>query len=305
MRLATFNVQNMRLRKDSDQLRLDGAIDEDVPAIGTIDSEQVALVDRKLTAAVIAEADADLVALQEVFDQATLDHFHASFLVPLGAVYPYRVCIEGNDGRSMDVAVLSRKPLEAVKSHAGLSFGDFGLVPPEGHDPVERVFRRDCLAMTCEGLELFICHFKTAGGQTDPNHHIRRAEAAALRAIIECNVTDLQTAEWVALGDFNAHDSEDSADLAALTIDFARDLTLDLPQQERWTYFHEHTGTYTCPDRILASDAFAQRVPRGGLRVFRQGMARVASLHGGKRFPEVGLNRPHASDHALLLAEIE
>ena len=36
-------------------------------------------MDRRLTAGIIARLDADILCLQEVFDPATLDHFHDAF----------------------------------------------------------------------------------------------------------------------------------------------------------------------------------------------------------------------------------
>jgi len=304
MRLGTFNVQNMRLRQVDGQNRLDGAMDGDEPGCETLDPVQTALADRKLTAAVIHAANADLVALQEGFDQATLEHFHSAFLAPLGLDYPHRICLEGNDGRSMDVAVLSRKPLEDVRSHAGLRFSDIGLRAPEGHEACERIFRRDCLAVRCDGLWIFVCHFKAVGDTNDPGHHIRRAEADALRAIIEGAVPEPETSPWVALGDFNAHDRRDAADLAVLGPGFAVDLTMDLPADDRWTYFHRQTGACTCPDRIFVSSVLAAQTPRRNIRLIRRGMAREARPVDTERFADVGYQRPHASDHALLMADL-
>jgi exonuclease III len=86
MRIATFNVQNLRLRHPGGEDRLDGARDGDAAEDAALDP-----VDRRLTAAVIRDMRADVVALQEVFDSETLDHFHDRVLVPGGvAPYPHR-----------------------------------------------------------------------------------------------------------------------------------------------------------------------------------------------------------------------
>ena len=145
MRLASFNVQNMRLRGH----HLDGARDRDLsadlgPAASTLDA-----YDRALTAAVLTEADADVVALQEVFDQATLDHFHDHLLAPcLSQPYPHRYCLPGNDGQGLDVAVMSRQKPLAVTSHADLTPRRAGLPVPDEIDPETPIFRRDCLEVT-------------------------------------------------------------------------------------------------------------------------------------------------------------
>ena len=159
MRIATFNVQNMRLRRDRrGHATLDGARDADVPEDTGADAAALDPVDRRLTAAVLARADADIVALQEVFDQATLDHFHDRYLLPAGAApYPARHCLPGNDGRGLDVAVISRRPLGAVTSHAGATPRSLGITPPDGIDPDRRVFRRDSLVVETGALTCSSC----------------------------------------------------------------------------------------------------------------------------------------------------
>ena len=89
MRVLTFNVQNLRLRNPQGRDRLDGARD------GTDGTDPQAraldFADRRLTAQVLARADADICALQEVFDRETLDYFHDRLLVATGvAPWPWR-----------------------------------------------------------------------------------------------------------------------------------------------------------------------------------------------------------------------
>src|SRR5262245_59520571 len=100
MRIATFNLQNLRLREGAGGPHFDGARDEVMP-LSKLSAEARALDvrDRALTARLIAEADADVLAVQEVFDQRSLDAFHELLLAPLGARYPHRICVPGNDGR--------------------------------------------------------------------------------------------------------------------------------------------------------------------------------------------------------------
>jgi endonuclease/exonuclease/phosphatase family metal-dependent hydrolase len=64
----------------------------------------------------IAALDADVLCLQEVEDQDALDAFHRDDLVALGARYPYRVVVEGNDRRRIDVAICSRLPITRISS---------------------------------------------------------------------------------------------------------------------------------------------------------------------------------------------
>lgn len=305
MRVATFNVQNLRLRHVGGDSRLDGARDEDAPGESGVEAAALDPVDRTLTARVIAEADADVIALQEVFDQETLDYFHDAFLAPLGASYPHRVCLEGNDGRSQDVALLSRARLESVRSHAALTFADVGALAPAGVSLHARVFRRDCLAARCGPLWLFVCHFK-AGDRADPvSGVIRRAEALAVRHVVGRNVPDPTASRWLALGDFNAHDAAGVDDLAALTHGFAIDLAARISEAERWTYFQAHEGVYSCPDRLFASPALARAHPAARPQVMRMGMSRAASAYAGPRYAEVGERRPRASDHAPVSLDLD
>jgi endonuclease/exonuclease/phosphatase family metal-dependent hydrolase len=201
MRIATFNVQNLRLRHPGGEDRLDGARDGDATEDAALDP-----VDRRLTAAVIRDLRADVVALQEVFDAETLDHFHDRVLVPSGvAPYPYRVCLPGNDGRGLDVAVMSRVRLGPVESHAGLRAADFGLDAPEGAGD-QPVFRRDCLVVEAGRLTLFVCHFKAPWPDAAASWPVRRREAEAVRRIVEARYDEPAEALWLIAGDLNDPD---------------------------------------------------------------------------------------------------
>src|SRR5512145_124058 len=108
MRIATFNVQNLRLRHPAGRARLDGARDADVPEDSDQHAVALDLADRRLTAAVLAHANAEVVCLQEVFDMEALDFFHDHLLRHAGArPYPYRFCLPGNDGAGRNVALMS------------------------------------------------------------------------------------------------------------------------------------------------------------------------------------------------------
>ena len=160
MRIATFNLQNLRLRSRGGRRVLDGAADQDRPEKPR--PTDLAWADRLETAKVIKRAGADVLALQEVFDLAALDFFHDRFLLAAGGpTYPHRFCLGGNYGRGLNVAALSRRrPLE-VKSHAKLTGAELGLQDlPQGLRD-QPIFRRDCLELRFDTVSLFVCHFKT------------------------------------------------------------------------------------------------------------------------------------------------
>lgn len=307
MRIATFNVQNLRLRQRDGSRHFDGARDSDDPSEPVLpfdQSRRLDVLDRNLTARLIADSDADIVALQEVFDQSTLDAFHDEHLAPLGTCYAHRVCLEGNDGRSIDVAVLSRFPLQDVTSHAGLRFLDLPSSVPDGIDPAARVFRRDCLAFRCGELSVFVCHLKAAYSGDKRARQVRQAEAAALRLVIETYALSLSQSNWIALGDFNAHKKTDEDDLKPLFDLGIVDLGARIPAQEKWTYYHPEAQAYSCPDRIFLSHALANVMSTARPSILRQGISRCASAYVGDRYHEVGEVRPHASDHALMYVDL-
>ena len=296
MRLASFNVQNMRLRGR----HLDGARDRDLPA----DLGPAAAVldgyDRALTADVLAETDADVIALQEVFDQATLDFFHDHVMIPrLPRPYPYRHCLPGNDGQGLDVAVMSRLRPLAVTSHADLTPRRAGLPVAAGLDPEAPIFRRDCLEVTLAPVTLFICHFKAPYPETSHTRQVRHLEALAVRQIIESRFDAPDQAMWLILGDLNEARRGHNC-IAPLRGRFSVDLMARLPKEARWSYHGAPENLYSAPDVLLASPALAARFPEACPRLIRSGLGYEAERHAGPRLDTVGRHRPHASDHAAV-----
>ena len=301
MRIATFNVQGLRLRHPDGKDRLDGARDPgDDDATAVLDP-----VDRRLTAAVIGDLRADVLALQEVFDAETLDHFHDNVLVPAGIPpYPHRVCLPGNDGRGLDVAVMSRRPLGSVASHAALRPADLGLDAPPGAGD-QPIFRRDCLVVEIGGLAILVCHFKAPWPDAGASWAVRRLEAEAVRRIVEARFADPADALWLVAGDLNDPDPAGSPGraIAPLEAPFAIDLARRMPAAERWTLHDPTSGRRFLPDALLASPRLAAGWPEAVPVVLREGLSREAGP--GPRLPEVGEHRPHASDHAALVVEFD
>lgn len=308
MRVASFNVQSLRLRRRDGRARLDGARDGDVPADTAPGAMALDAQDRHLTAQVLSQADADVVALQEVFDQATLDHFHDAYLLPTGtAPYPYRHCLPGNDGRGLDVAVLSRLPLDMIRSHAHVTGQGLGLDLPAGVAGDLPIFRRDCLRVDVGGLTLFICHFKAPYPDAAATWPLRRAEALALRQIIDSHVSDPAGALWMILGDLNeprAAPPGQAAAIAPVLPPFSVDLLARLPEGERWSWHAPFGLDRGCPDVMLASPALAARWPEAIPQIIRSGLAHEAGAPDVPRLPGVGVHRPHASDHAVLVIDL-
>ncbi|MDQ2089578.1 endonuclease/exonuclease/phosphatase family protein [Marimonas arenosa] len=304
MRIATLNVQNMRLRGD----HLDGARDGDTPGDTGPMAEALDVLDRRLTAALIRDAEADLLVLQEVFDAETLEHFHRRHLVPSGVHYPHRTCLPGNDGRGLDLAVLARLRPIRIRSHAGLTAAQAGIDPALGLAPDEPVFRRDCLEIELDDLTLFACHFKAPYPDPDVAWSTRRAEALAVRHLIETRFADPVTARWLVLGDLNdprdAPESRHRA-IAPLLPPFSESLVDRLPDAERWSYHQPQARLYAAPDKLLASPALAAANAAARPIILRQGLGFETSRYTGPRLAGTGHHRPHASDHALIYVDLD
>lgn len=158
-------------------------------------------------AEVLKAGQADVVALQEVETFDLLRDFRDRY--HLEKLYPHLVLIEGNDKKGMDVALLSRYPVKAYKSHVGRV---------TGHDHGEpQHFRRDLLQADLElpghqNLRVYCAHYIAQG---DDWCDSRRLEEARTTVDIVKEEQALKPADFTAvLGDFN--DTEDSAVLRAL-----------------------------------------------------------------------------------------
>lgn len=294
MRVLTFNVQNLRLRHPGGRDRLDGARD------GPQEADALDYADRRLTAAVLAAANADVCALQEVFDRESLDYFHDHLLRATGvAPWPWRACLPGNDGAGRDIALMARRPF-AAEGHARLLPGDLGMAGFAGTRADLPLFTRDLLAVLLGALTLFVVHFKSPYPDPGAAWLRRRAEAEAVRRLIARRFADPAAALWLVLGDLNDPRTDPERAVAPL-LAMGEDLTLRMPEAERWTWSGE--GARGCPDAMIASPVLAALIPDAVPIAIRAGLARDA---GGaqSRLADVGPERPHASDHAALVLDL-
>lgn len=305
MRLATFNVQNLRLRQRQAHLVLDGAVDQDFDdRPRSIDQD---IADRQLTAKIIAKAQADIIALQEVFDAESLDFFHDQFLLKAGSPpYNARICLPGNDGRGLDVAVLCKTEPLRVKSHADVTGADLGLTDIPEHLRDNPLFRRDCLELEFETFTLFVCHFKAPYPDVGKAQIVREAEARAVRKIVENRFPQPEAERWLILGDFNEPSMGKENETTALTPlkqGFTEDLLDRLPRGTDWTFEVPDTHIHSRPDRILLSPRLAKEHPDVVPHIIRTGMTRYLSEPGSIAFHHDLKNQIQASDHALVYAD--
>src|ERR1044071_3209020 len=89
----------------------------------------------KMTARVIKDVRADVLAIVEAEDRPTLNHFNDVLLRPIAADYRQIMLIDGNDDRGIDVGMLTRPgyAIESIVSHVD-----------DEDDGGKTVFSRDC-----------------------------------------------------------------------------------------------------------------------------------------------------------------
>jgi endonuclease/exonuclease/phosphatase family metal-dependent hydrolase len=211
--------------------------------------------------------------------------------------------------------------------------------------PDHKVFNRDCmqveLTFSDRTLTLFICHLKSMNTGRDDGRQttlpIRRTEARAVRRLIERRFGEaVDHANWIVLGDLNGYevgigpgampDDEGASGLEPLTDGFASDPVAKLPFHERWSHFRRSWSetrdrlieTHMQLDYVLLSPALARANPAPPVEIVRRGLpyrvpldprepdrsiARLATT--SDRYPNVGWDRPKASDHCPVVVELD
>ena len=214
--------------------------------------------DMRRLAAALKRADADVVALQEVENLSILNEFLDKFLP---GMYPHRVLVEGNDGRGIDVAVISRHPVTGVESHKDDRFPVPGANKAGGF---KRDFLKVDLRVGSYPFTVYTTHFKAqAGGQEADNH--RLAEAQQARKILEQDMRRFPGRRFVVTGDFN--DTPRSPVGRVFLSDrqdkpFLQDALAGLPSKDRVT----HPPTRRSIDFMLYPGAMASEFLGGGIQ---------------------------------------
>ena len=251
----------------------------------------------RMTARVIADVNADVLAVIEADDRPSLVRFNRELL---GQQYGSAMLIDGNDDRGIDVGLLSRTGFEigAMRSNVNLT------------DAVGTVFSRDCAeyqVTTPSGVTLHVLvnHFKSQSGGGGAK---RARQAAAVRRIAQALVD--QGRHVIVLGDLNegpAGEALPPANLAAL-FDAAGPLLSchELPGFD----LGPRPGTFdSCGlrnrlDYILISRSL-QAAFAGGA-VFRKGLwgTRKTRPDDWETYPQMQASHQSASDHAAVYVDL-
>ena len=258
--VATYNILNLF---DAEDDPYHG--DEGTPAKPREQLERLAQSIKAL--------NADVIAVQEVENRFYLKRFVEVFLSDSG--YEHVVHYEGNDGRGIDVGLISRVPIGPVRSHRHVTF--------PGHDNSTRKFNRDVLVVTVEPpggdpLDVWVVHLKSNSGGREFAEPVRLAEANKLRELLDNELADDPQARFMVVGDFN--DTWDSATLKTIVGEgdaalwsACSELGDDLPD----TY---NSGEFqSMIDFILCSPALAETYVKDSFRVVPGSVKESGSDH--------------------------
>jgi endonuclease/exonuclease/phosphatase family metal-dependent hydrolase len=297
IRIATFNAENLFMRYNFNKKADIRSFKEEGGHINMLkfvlkNSKPIGKGQVRNTAKVISANDPDVVGLQEIENMETIKQFNRIYLKH---AYPYAMLIDGNDRRQIDVAILSKYPIENVKTH---QFDKDSSGNP--------IFSRDCLECDIniddrKVLTLFVNHFKS---QYRDNPVKRRKQAERVSEIIKQRYGDDLNGDFVVLGDFNQ--SPDSETLQPLlSVNGLENIvqTRIADNSEKWT--EEFKGKPSQLDYILLSPSLSERSQNEMPYLERRGLSNLVKSYKGPRFPGVGPAGTEASDHCALFMNIE
>jgi len=193
VRLMTWNLENFFDRFDDPFTR------DDVTSPSFVDATRMQRI-----ADIIHQINPDVLCVEEVENRQILEFFNEAYLSGLG--YDV-VLLEGNDGRGIDVGMLTREPVLGATTYRHLRFQD-----AEGN---EQHFQRDLLRVTLGGkaqADVYVVHFKSQHGGAGADL-VREAEARAAVAIIQEQRAKDPNYRAVITGDFNEVPEEETIQL--------------------------------------------------------------------------------------------
>jgi endonuclease/exonuclease/phosphatase family metal-dependent hydrolase len=243
------------------------------------------------TGLVIKTVAADVMCLVEVEDRVTLDRFNRRVLGDLHkSPFDHHLLVDGNDPRGIDIGLLSRHRVVAVRSHT-----DEGGAKP--------IFSRDCPEFEVElpsGRTVWVLgnHFKSQGyGNKKSNDAKRFLQASAVAQLYRA--ARERSPYVVVAGDLN--DGLNSETLKPLI-----DAT-DLRDAMTHPSYKGDPGTFETGksvkqkfDYLLLSPALWQKVKKVGVE--RRGVWAPKTF---KSFPSVKNRTTQASDHAAVWADVD
>ena len=313
IKFATFNCENLFRRFKFNSKLKKSEIDDVVENGFIIEKSKFEIIDepeRKFTAMAINETDADIICMQEVENMDALKNFNSVHLKKAG--YIYKMVIDGNDPRLIDVAVLSRYPFENVVTHQFQKDGN------------SFVFSRDNLEVNFNikgtPLTIFVNHFKSMMGGRPKTKPRRVLQAKSVLDILKNRFDNPDNHNWIIAGDLNDYPQDSSSLDKLLKSNLMENVVERLAPEEQWTHFWDGAPAYPKDsafrqiDYIFLSKKLANKNKTAMPVVIRGGLSKKADKRMKKenasyplwsRYTGIGDNRPHASDHCPIVIEIE
>jgi endonuclease/exonuclease/phosphatase family metal-dependent hydrolase len=287
--VATFNCENLfrrfrfneNLSKEQVEKKIQDGFIVDKAILSTVNQTE-----RKLTADAIKTTKADIVCLQEVENMDTLKNFVSQYLSSSG--YKYRMLIDANDPRLIDVAIISKIPISYVKTHQYLKSGS------------TTVFSRDCLEAEFligdQPLTLFVNHFKSMFDKGNLTPAQKRAKTAARRELQAQAVLDIIKQKY-----------KNKPEKSNWMENVVQTRIADVAEQ--WTHYWDTTTVpvderYKQIDYIFLSKQLATTNPTAVPFIVRKGLITKATKYTGARFTGV-TDKQGASDHCPVAVTIQ
>jgi endonuclease/exonuclease/phosphatase family metal-dependent hydrolase len=245
------------------------------------------------TARVIAEVNADILCLVEVESRPALVEFNKRFLKGVHR-YGYKLLIDGNDPRGIDVALLSRYEVRNMRSHVEDKI--------ENHE----IFSRDCaeyqvILPSGKSLWMLCNHFKSRGyGNPAANDAKRLKQSTRVHQILQR--FDLKKDFVVAAGDFNELPTSPSlAPLLQHAAHLYNAFAKVSSRADQWTH-KDDVASNKQVDYLLVSDPLCDACQK--VAIDRRGIHSKTNF-GGKypHFDTVTSETTQASDHAAIWAD--
>jgi endonuclease/exonuclease/phosphatase family metal-dependent hydrolase len=307
-RRDSLNPQWAWLRKnrgDFDREPQDPAKDVEIIAAGRGDwigwielaKEPTNELGTRLTAKVIQDVDADILAVIEAEDRPSLVRFNEELL---NGKYRHIMLIDGNDDRGIDVAIMTRQAftIETIRCNV------------DATDAQGEIFSRDCpqyeiLTPGGEVIHVLVNHFKSqSGGGGDK----RKRQAKKVRQIVDELVQ--QGKHVVVLGDLNegpptgASHALNLAELYDNASPIADCYSLNGFDVGGRPGTYDSCGLRNRLDYIFLSQSLQQKFVRG--EVFRKGLwgSRKTRPDNWTTYPDMTESVEQASDHAAIYVEL-
>lgn len=307
LKIGTFNVENLFLRyelldHEKGKRTQDPLTFADFKKRGNINMLGFRLDEmgpishsaRTLTAQVITENDADVLALQEVENLEALKQFNRIYLKNL---YPYMMVVDGNDPRQIDVGILSKRDIVGVRTHQ---------FEPKGSPITKRIFSRDCLEVDIsvpgsnEPVTILVNHFKSKIGGGEEK---RERQATRVAEILRERFGSQLKGRFVVAGDLNAGPDEDALK-PLLSLPGVKNTNERISDpDERWTHYYNKTKEAEQLDYLILSRDLANATAAKP-HIERRGLGKDIKHYAGPRFNKNLTGAQGASDHCAVFLNI-